>query len=488
MGESVSRGNIVRQAWLTAIFAGAVTICAARGQTGLVQQSPAPDAQDAATAEEPGVTAAAPATEIAVEGEVTDKQLRATLERLLARYPGVREARVSVSEGVVELEGHVSTEEIHDGVTQFVRRVQGTRLVLNRMRTDQQVLSAWQLLRQTVGSYAQTIGRSWMLVVLAIVIVVLTLALIRVLSPIWDFLFSFVVERDFVRAVIGLFLNTLILLGGLMLALSVLGLTRAVLSVIGVAGIIGLTLGFAFRDIAENFIASLLLGVRRPFRAGDLIEVAGRLGVVRAMNMRATVLVTFEGDYVRIPNSTIYKEVLVNHSAGPQVRGDFEIVVGYDLSLKDVVEGLCEAVSGHPLVRHEPVPQVLIDQFGTGGIHLRVYYWYDPKAAVPVNIRGEVMLRARVALTKMEITPPPTIISLQGTQGGIQRLAITEKGRKGTPETKREQIAEEEQLVAESQGTESPGAAEAMSAPVEAVSEEGSDLLRSPSDKDSNRG
>ena len=66
----------------------------------------------------------------------------------------------------------------------------------------------------------------------------------------------------------------------MLLALSVLNLTKAVLSILGVASIVGLAIGFAFRDIAENFIASVLLGMRRPFRLGDYITVAGHAGVV----------------------------------------------------------------------------------------------------------------------------------------------------------------------------------------------------------------
>src|SRR5205807_4991393 len=127
-------------------------------------------------------------------------------------------------------------------------------------------------------------------------------------------------------------LSSLLILGGLMFGLSILHLTHAVLSVLGVAGVVGLAVGFAFKDITENFIASVLLGVRRPFQVGDYVEVAGQAGVVRSLNTRATVLVTLEGRHVRIPNSTVFKEITVNSTASPSVRQSFDVVIPYAAS------------------------------------------------------------------------------------------------------------------------------------------------------------
>jgi len=100
----------------------------------------------------------------------------------------------------------------------------------------------------------------------------------------------------------------------------VLNLTHAVISVLAWR-VVGLALGFAFRDIAENFIASMLLGVRRPFQIGDFITVAGKSGSVLSLNTRATLLITPEGTTSRIPNAVIYKETLVNASATRAVWG-----------------------------------------------------------------------------------------------------------------------------------------------------------------------
>ena len=84
------------------------------------------------------------------------------------------------------------------------------------------------------------------------------------------------------RSVAGSLMSTIGRRGALV-ALAELNLTHLVLSILGVAGMVGLAVGFAFRDITENFIASILLGTWRPFRIGDYIEVAGQASVVKSL-------------------------------------------------------------------------------------------------------------------------------------------------------------------------------------------------------------
>ena len=133
------------------------------------------------------------------------------------------------------------------------------------------------------------------------------------------------VRNVLLRSVVGSLISSMLVIGGLLLALSALKLTQAVLSILGLAGVVGLAVGFAFRDITENFIASVLLGVRRPFQIGDYVTVAGQSGVVKSLNTRATVLVTLEGNHVRIPNAVIFKEIMVNATASPTFRNSFDV-------------------------------------------------------------------------------------------------------------------------------------------------------------------
>jgi small-conductance mechanosensitive channel len=84
---------------------------------------------------------------------------------------------------------------------------------------------------------------------------------------------------------------------------------------IGGTGLIGLVVGIAFRDITENFLASVFLSMQRPFETGDLLEVSGVTGYVQQLNMRTTILMTLDGNLVQIPNANVYKSNLRNFTA-----------------------------------------------------------------------------------------------------------------------------------------------------------------------------
>ena len=100
---------------------------------------------------------------------------------------------------------------------------------------------------------------------------------------------------------------------------------------LGGTGLIGIIIGFGMRDIAENFLASILLSVRNPFHAGDLIEVGGNTGVVQNLNVRSTVLLTLDGHQVQIPNSIVYKSIIKNYSSIPSRRAEFTVGISYDI-------------------------------------------------------------------------------------------------------------------------------------------------------------
>jgi hypothetical protein len=221
----------------------------------------------------------------------------------------VRFITAEVDNGLVTLEGQVESDDVRDNLTQFTRRIEGVRLVLNRMKTDAQVLSGWQLAAQGVENIWQVISREWLLVLIALAEVVAFLSLARLFGAYSETLLSPFISNVMLRSIAGSFISSLLVITGLMLGLSVLNLTHLVLSLISVAGVVGLSIGFAFRDITEDFIASILLGFRRPFRIGDYIQVAGQAGVVKTLNTHATVLVTLEGNHVRIPNNIVYKEL-----------------------------------------------------------------------------------------------------------------------------------------------------------------------------------
>jgi small-conductance mechanosensitive channel len=254
------------------------------------------------------------------------------------------------------------------------------------------------------------VARNWLLVLIALALVMICAGLARVFGSYSETLLAPFFENVMLRSVVGSLISSLLIIGGLMLALSVLNLTRAVLSILGVASIVGLAIGFAFRDITENFIASVLLGVRRPFRIGDYITVAGHSGVVKTLNTRATVLVTLEGNLVRIPNNVIYKEILVNSSASASARGNFDVLIPYEVSTATALEAMTRALREQEGILPEPPARALVEALEAGGVRLRASFWMPRQGVDGDQLQSDAKLRVKVALQQAGIAPPPASV------------------------------------------------------------------------------
>lgn len=165
---------------------------------------------------------------------------------------------------------------------------------------------------------------------------------------------------------------------GLVVALNILGLSQAVTSVLAGVGIIGIALGFAFQDVAANFIAGVTLIFRSVFNDGDLIEVAGHVGTVENTNLRSTVLRTPQGQLTSIPNKIIFENEVVNYTALGSRRVDLTGGVGYEDDLDKaesvIKQAIREHVEGADITR--PI-DCYFTELGDSAIIFRAQFWVD---------------------------------------------------------------------------------------------------------------
>lgn len=353
-------------------------------------------------------TVSAASGPIKVEKTVGDDAIQETLDSLLEQYPGVRSIRASVKDGVVKLDGQVDDDDTRTELTNVAKQVEGVRVVVNRLATDDESMTAPGLVLRKLESIWDVVSRRWLLGLLAFAIFLIFSGFARVSRNYSETLLAPFLKNPMIRSVVGSIISTLLLIGGLILALSVLNLTHAVASVLGVAGVVGLAVGFAFKDIAENFIASLLLGIRRPFQVGDYVTVAGQSGVVRSLNTRATVLVTLEGNHVRIPNNVIFKEILVNSTASPTYRVNFDVVIPYDASTSEATEAMTRALRAVDGVDRENPARALVEALEPGGVRVRAYYWVPVRGVDWLKLNSDTKLAVKVALQKAGILGSPT--------------------------------------------------------------------------------
>ncbi|MCA9135221.1 MAG: mechanosensitive ion channel, partial [Planctomycetales bacterium] len=213
-------------------------------------------------------------------------------------------------------------------------------------------------------------------------------------------------DSKLLRQVVASVVWAIVFLVGLFVALRISNLTELASTLLGGTGLVGLALGFAFRDIAENFLSSLLLSVHSPFGVGDLIEVDGTTGYVRKVTTRATVLATFDGSQVQIPNSTIYKGKITNYTATPLRRQNFKIGIGYHDSASDAQELIMQVLRDHPAVENEPAPAVVVESLGSSTVNLNCLYWFNQREHSGLRVGSALIRRTKQSLMDANISLP----------------------------------------------------------------------------------
>ena len=193
---------------------------------------------------------------------------------------------------------------------------------------------------------------------------------------------------------------------GLYLVLHVAGLTRLAATVIGGTGIAGLVAGIAFRDILENYLASILISLRNPFRLGDVVDIGGHLGVVQRVTSRGTVLMDLNGNHIQIPNATVYKSIIQNYTANPNRRDFFEVGIGYENDIAEAQETALDVLVKHPAILTEPEPLVLTNHLGAATVNLKVYYWYNGTSHNGLTVRSSLLRLVKEAFQNRGISMP----------------------------------------------------------------------------------
>ncbi|RTQ51562.1 mechanosensitive ion channel [Hymenobacter gummosus] len=209
-----------------------------------------------------------------------------------------------------------------------------------------------------------------------------------------------------------------LLLVGLMLCLQVLGMTGVVSGMVAGAGLTAFVVGFALKDIAENFLAGVVLAFNRPFRIHDTIQIKDNkelMGRVETLNLRTTLIKTFDGRHIYLPNALVLREALINFTRDGFIRPDFQVAVdiGPDGSSERVQQQIMEVVRAAPDVIDEPQhrPYITLDKAEGTVLTLHVYFWTsseDYRRGV-LELKSELMQAVRQHLGKQGYPKPATV-------------------------------------------------------------------------------
>lgn len=206
---------------------------------------------------------------------------------------------------------------------------------------------------------------------------------------------------------------------GVFISLGILHLRDTVLALLSGVGIIGLALGFAFQDIAANFISGIMIAVRKPFMIGDLIEVDGIMGNIENISMRTAVIRSFQGQRIIIPNKGLYQGKIKQYSTGER-RIDIPVGVSYGDNLAEVQSLVVKTLSSLEACDNRRAVDCLFTEFGSSSIDFIARFWLDSCTQKDfLTARSDAIMAIQQAFNEADITIPFPIRTLDfGIKGG----------------------------------------------------------------------
>lgn len=337
-----------------------------------------------------------------------DAEIAAALRGRLQRIESLSTVEVEVTGGVVRLQGEVASEAVIETATVIAENVDGVVEVDNRIELSRELAVRLQPAFETGMKRLRELAGLLPLLGVAAVVVLLFWALARFFGSL-PVIGRLAPGNPFLRDLIRQAIRGALILIGLLIALDLLQATALVGTVLGAAGLVGLAVGFAFKDLVENYIASILLSLRQPFAPNDHIVVDGHEGLVISMNSRATVLMTLDGNHLRIPNATVFKSVMLNYTRNPQRRFRFEVGVGVNEDLARAQQLGLEVLRGMAGVLTDPEPQALVKTLADSSVVVEFFGWVDQSQASFNKVRSEAirLLKTRFDNAGIDM-PEPT--------------------------------------------------------------------------------
>jgi small-conductance mechanosensitive channel len=207
--------------------------------------------------------------------------------------------------------------------------------------------------------------------------------------------------------ILGKLAQSLVILTGLLIVLSVLFPSFNPGDLIQLLGIGSVAIGFAFHDLFQNFLAGILLLITAPFRIGDQVVVQQYEGTVEDIAMRATTIKTYDGRRVVIPNTDLFTNSVTVNTAFPTRRLEYELEVSLAEDIEQIKSFILEAVATLDGVSGQPPAEVLVVALASSGVTLRVSWWTTaPQHRDVLHLQDRVLTRLKQCLLAHRVEFP----------------------------------------------------------------------------------
>ena len=283
---------------------------------------------------------------------------------------------------------------------------------------------ALQDLVDKLTGWVQTAIVSLPNLVIAVLVFVLFYFGARIASNLLGKALSKVSHNRQVNGLITTMVYVAVIIIGAMTALSILNLTGVVTSLLAGVGIIGLALGFAFQDLAANFMSGILIAIRQPFEIDDVIETNDYTGTVESVSLRSTSIRSFQGQIVLIPNKDIFGNPIVNYSTTGKRRIDLSCGVAYGDDLEKARDLAIQAVRSLDYLDTNRDVQLFYTEFGDSSINFDIRFWIDFKKQVDyLRAQSDAIMKIKRSFDNNGITIPFPIRTLDFGVVGGEKLA-----------------------------------------------------------------
>ena len=252
-------------------------------------------------------------------------------------------------------------------------------------------------------------------------------------------------DRANLGEVLGSFMRWVVIVAGGLIALTIVIPSLKPGDLVAGLGIGSVAIGFAFKDILQNWLAGVLLLLRQPFRPNDQIIIDGYEGTVRRIETRATIISTYDGRDIIVPNADVYSNAVTVNTAHEYRRSEYDVGIGYGDSIDVARAAILECIADVEGVEKKPATEVLVWELAASTVNLRVRWWTNSLRTDVVHVRSAVLESVKKALDAAGIDMPfDTQVLLfhdqsEETDGrrGIQREGWPKKPDGNNPEPRR---------------------------------------------------
>ena len=344
--------------------------------------------------------------------QVDDDDIKKRITGIFSEIEGLKAVNVTVNEGVVSLTGEAPNEKKALQAINLANRVSDVVAVEDRISRTLDVQDNVTPVITQLKQQVRGLIKALPLLLVAIVVFVVVVwfgAWVSRRQSLW----KRVAPNPFVAELLSQTIKFVFVIIGLILALSFLGAEAIIGTLLGGAGVIGIAVGFAVKDTIENYIASLMLSIRQPFRARDYVDINGQEGVIVRLTSRATILMTADGNQLRIPNSEVFKATIVNFTKNPERRFTFKLGVdANDDPLAAIKVGL-DAINELNFILTDPKSVAIIDEVGDSNIILEFQAWVNQTDTDLLKARSIAIREAKHALENNGFSLPEPIYRMR---------------------------------------------------------------------------